>query len=402
MTMPHPPTEPKLAEDAALAGERRRPAVGRYVFLAFAVMAGALAIGALPKLRQRDALTKAAAESGAPKRVLVGKVTAGSKRVETTLPGSVAPFQSAPLYARTTGFVRSYKVDLGDRVKAGDLLAVIDAPETKEELQLAEARKREAELNLDISKSIAERKDALSKSGLVSQQDVDEQRAKANSAAAALGTTRAEVGRIGALMNYQRIVAPFDGVVVRRGVEVGSLVTPNVGSAGTVLFEIGKLDTLKVFVDVPQSAASGVRVGTKVSVSLPSSPKAPIEGVVARTAGALDPSTRTLRTEIHVPGGGALLSGAFVRVRIATERLTPPLIVAASALVVRKEGTRIATLDASGRVLLKTVVIGRDLGKDLEIVDGLTLGDTVVLNASDDLVDGTVVNPVEPKAHGAP
>ena len=402
MTMPHPPTEPKLAEDAARAGERRRPALGRYVFLAFAVMAGALAIGALPKLRQRDALTKAAAESGAPKRVLVGKVTAGSKRVETTLPGSVAPFQSAPLYARTTGFVRSYKVDLGDRVKAGDLLAVIDAPETKEELQLAEARKREAELNLDISKSIAERKDALSKSGLVSQQDVDEQRAKANSAAAALGTTRAEVGRIGALMNYQRIVAPFDGVVVRRGVEVGSLVTPNVGSAGTVLFEIGKLDTLKVFVDVPQSAASGVRVGTKVSVSLPSSPKAPIEGVVARTAGALDPSTRTLRTEIHVPGGGALLSGAFVRVRIATERLTPPLIVAASALVVRKEGTRIATLDASGRVLLKTVVIGRDLGKDLEIVDGLALGDTVVLNASDDLVDGTVVNPVEPKAHGAP
>lgn len=375
--------------------------LGRYVVAIFAIIAVVVAVGAYPKLKRRDALVAAEAQANAPRRVLTGKVVLGPTKVEMTLPGNVAPFQTTPLYAKTTGFVRRYEVDIGDRVKAGQLLAVVDAPETQGELELAQARKHEADVNLDISKVMSERNDQLSKSGVVSTQEAEQQRARTNSAIAAVGTSKAEVGRLGAIIGYQRVVAPFDGVVVRRGIETGSLVSPSVGAMGTVLFEVAKLETLKVFIDVPQALAPFIRIGGTVSVFAPSAPKAIVEGKIARTSGALDPVTRTLRVEIHVPGNGGLFSGAFVDVKFAIERPRPPVIVPASALIYRKEGTRVATLDAQNAVKLKKINIGRDFGKELEVLDGVEAGETVVLNPPDDLTDGVVLAPAEAKVDGA-
>jgi RND family efflux transporter MFP subunit len=378
----------------------RRPRLGRAIGVVFLGITALVVLGAMPKLKRREALARTQAEINGPRRVLVGKVTPGPTRVEVTLPGSVAPFQSTPLYAKVTGFVRAYAADLGDPVKAGQVLAVIDAPETKEELKLAQARRQEAEANLEISKTIAARNEELSKSGLVSNQEADQQRARTNSAFAAVGSSAAEVGRLGAHVGYQRVVAPFDGVVVRRGIEKGALVTPNGSASGTILFEVAKLDTLKVFVDVPQSYAAFVKVGGTASVFAPSAPTAIVTGKIARTSGALDAATRTLRAEIHVPGDGPLLSGSFVDVRLAVDRAAPPVVVPASALVYRKEGTRLCTLDASNTVKLKKITIGRDFGKELEVLEGVLAGETVVVNPPDDLADGMVVQPIETKADG--
>jgi RND family efflux transporter MFP subunit len=377
-----------------------RPRLGRYVLAVFFVLALLIGVGALPKLHRKVALAQAQSDATGPRRVMVGKVTLGPTKVEMTLPGSVVPFNATSLYAKTTGFVRRYAVDIGDHVKAGDVLAVIDAPETQEELQLAQARRQEAEVNLDINKAMNDRSDRLATSGIVSTQEAEQQHARMNSAIAALGSSRAEVGRLGAIIGYQKVVAPFDGVIVRRGIDTGSLVSPSVGATGTVLFEIAKLDLLKVNLDVPQSIAPFVRVGSEVSVFSPSAPKSVVTGKIGRTAGALDPLTRTLRTIIYVPGGGPFLSGAFVDVKIVVERPLPPTVIPASALVYRKEGTRVATLGAHNVVTYAKITIGRDFGKELEVVEGVSPGDTVILNPPDDLADLAVVIPVEAKIDG--
>ena len=339
-----------------------------------------------------DALVPSAVHYSKDGRVLVGKATSGPVRVEITLPGTVAPFRGTMLYAKTTGFVRRYTADIGDHVKAGQVLAELQAPETDEELRLARAKVREAEANLAIADENARRNDKLADAGLVSQQEASERRARANSAEAALGTSRAEVGRIGALMGYQKIVAPFDGVIVRRGTELGALVTP---AGASLLFEIAQVDTLRVFVDVPQALAASVRLGGEGAVFLPSAPKDVVKGKIARTAGALDASTHTLRTEIHVPGGGPLLSGAFVSVRLGLENTSPPVMIPASALAVRKEGPHVLRLGPNRAVQIAKIEIGRDLGKEIEVLSGLAVGDTVVLNPPDDLRAGETVEPVE-------
>ncbi len=364
--------------------------------LLIAAMLGVVAIGAWPKLKRRDALTKATLAASGSRRVLIGKVTQAPTTFEVTLPGSVAPLQSAVLYAKTTGFVRRYMVDIGDTVKMGDLLAVVDAPETRQELTVARARLREAEVNLGITQAIADRTETLSKSGIASAQASEELQARANSAVASLGTTRAEVGRVGALVGYQNVTAPFDGVIIRRNVEVGSLVSPSVGQAGTVLFEVARLDALKVIVDVPQGFAPLVRTGTVVTVFAPSNPRASVAGTVSRTAGALDVVTRTLKAEVRVAAGGPMLAGSFVNVRLSLQRPSPPLVIPASALIARKEGTRIAVLGDGNTVTLVKITIGRDLGKELELTEGGALGQQVVLNPADDLADGSVVAPAPP------
>lgn len=182
---------------------------------------------------------------------------------------------------------------------------------------------------------------------------------------------------------------------MRRAVELGALVTPGTGATGTLLFELAQVDTLRVFVDVPQALAAGVRTGGEAIVFAPSSPKETVKGTIARTAGALDASTHTLRTEIHLPGGGPLLSGAFVSVKLAIESRTPPVVVPASALVVRKEGTQVVVIGPDRAVKVAKIELGRDLGKQIEVLAGINPGDTVVLNPPDDLAAGEIVEPVE-------
>lgn len=354
----------------------------------------AVGVGIGPRLRQREALAQAHTELSGPRRVRVATVRAGDARAELTLPGTSAPFRTSVLYAKSSGFVRKNLVDVGDHVKAGQLLAEIDAPETAEEIRLAQAHLDEAQANVGIAQSTAARAERLTTAGVVSQQQGDDTRAQANSAVAAVATRKADLQRLVVLRGYQQIVAPFDGIVTRRGTDPGALVG-SAGMGGVALFEVSDIDMLRVLVDVPDAYASDVKPDVEAQVFSPRDPAGKVSGKVVRTSGVLEQTTRTLRAEVHVRGAGAVIPGAFVYVRLSIPRPRPMPVIPASALLVRKEGTLVARLD-KGRLTLVRVTLGRDLGKELEILDGLAAGDQVVVNASDELETGLAVEVVAP------
>jgi RND family efflux transporter MFP subunit len=383
-----------VAAGAAAPGERRRwPGV----LLGLALVAAVLAAGVIPRLDRRRALDTRAAELAGPARVAVSPVRRGQPRSELVLPGTALPAQNTVIHARLDGFVHQLHADLGDSVREGRLLALLQAPELEADLARARARLVELERNLELSRTSATRHAALAESGISSQEAADEARARANSAEASLDASRAEVSRLGTLYAYRRVVAPFDGVIIRRSVDRGALVK----AASTPLFEISQTDTLKVFVDVPQTLASDVQPGLTARVFAPETPDRIAEGKVVRTARSLDPTTRTLRTEIHLPGGGPLLAGAFVRVRLQIDRTTAPMLIPTVALVTRKEGPRAMVLGAGSRVQQRPLILGRDMGADVEVLGGLQPDEQVVLSPPDDLADGATVTP-EPDPRPAP
>ena len=356
-------------------------------------LAGAVGIGIVPRLQQKEALARVEKDLAGPRKVHIAAARAGEPIVDLTLPGTSAPFHASVLYAKSTGFVRKNLVDVGDRVKAGQRLAQIDAPETAEEIRLAQARLDEAEANVEIAKLTAERANRLVASGAVSEQHGDDTRAQANSAVAAVATRRAELSRLKVLRGYQQIVAPFDGVITRRGTDPGALVG-TAASGGVALFELADVEKLRVFVDVPDAYAADVKPDVVAEVFSPRDPARKITGKVVRTSGVLDQTARTLRAEVHVRGDGQVLPGAFVYVRLKVPRGAPAPIVPASALIVRKEGTLLAKV-ADGKLAVTPVILGRDFGKELEILDGIHVGDQVVLNPSDQLESGQQVAVVQ-------
>lgn len=374
------------------------------------VIGGGSAVGVMPRLRQRAALSRMQAELLAPRLVRTAAVRQSPSRSEVTLPGTLAPFQSTALYAKATGFVRQNLVDIGDVVKSGQLLAEIDSPEIDEDLRVARVRLDEAAANVGLVQRTAQRNGQLVGVGVVSQQQADDSTAQANSAIAALRSRQAELQRVSAVRGYQRVVAPFDGIITRRGYDRGALVGSAAGG-GAALFEVAQVAKLRVFVDVPQWLARDIRPGVAAVVYAPSEPRRTVSGQVARTSGVLDQGTRTLHTEVHIPGEGTLLPGAFVYVRFAVSRAAPPPLVPANALLVRKEGTLLARVikqqgaspgQSEASVALMPVHISRDLGKDLEIAEGIQIGDVVVLNPPDDLSDGMPVRMAQSAAPEPP
>jgi RND family efflux transporter MFP subunit len=357
-----------------------------------AVLAGAVVIGVGPRLEQRDARARTLAQATGPKRVRVAAVRAGDEAHVLTLPASSTPIRQSTLYSKSTGFVRRYLVELGDTVKAGQVLAEIEAPETDEEIRLARARLAEARANVGIHQATSERTRSLAGSGAVSRQEADDALALANSADALVATRKADLKRLQALREYQQIVAPFDGVVTRRLVDSGALVGP-ARSGGGPMFEIADVSTLRVLVDVPDSHAADVKVGNQAELYSPRDPSRVVKGVVTRTSGMLETTTRTLRAEIEVPGDEAVLPGSFVYVRLQVPRARPVPTIPASALVVRKEGTLVAKV-ADGAVTLVPVKLGRDLGKEIEVLEGVAAGDEVVLQPPDTLESGQAVEVV--------
>jgi RND family efflux transporter MFP subunit len=368
---------------------RRGPGLG--LFIGILALAALVAAGVIPRLQRERALDARAAQLRGPGRVAVAAARRGLPQSDLVLPGTALPAQSTVIHARLDGFVGKLAADLGDHVREGQLLAVLQAPELEAELTRARAHLGELERNVTLSRTSADRHARLAGSGISSQEAADEARARANSAEASLDGSRAELGRLSALYAYHRVLAPFDGVITRRHVDRGALVQ----GATTALFDIAQTGTLKVFIDVPQSLAADVRPGLQAEVFAPEAPAKVATGQVVRTAGALDPGTRTLRTEVHLPGNGTLLAGSFVRVRLKLQRTTAPVVIPASALAMRKEGPRVVVVLADRRVQQRPVTPGRDLGAEIELLEGLQGGERVVLSPGDDLQDGTLVNVAE-------
>jgi RND family efflux transporter MFP subunit len=392
---PHHPTRRALSVSLAVGG---------------LALASLLAAGILPRVAQRRAMVEAerAAAADAP-NVKVSRAARGPASTALELPGSMQPLEETTIYARANGYVRSWRVDIGAHVKRGDVLAVLEVPDIDEELGQARAAAAQSSAGIDQAKTqlalantTNHRYAALGQTGVVSQQDVDQvqatfdvQGANVTASQAAYNSAQANVRRLEDLKSFGTLVAPFDGVVTMRSAQVGQLVVA--GAAGQPLFKIAQVDTLRVFVNVPQLHASAVRVGMHAPIRVRELRDRVFDGVVARTSNEIDGPSRSLLTEVDIPNpDGTLLAGMYARVRLDVEDADRPLLVPATAVLFDAQGTRVAVVQ-DGVVHWKSVEIEGDLGDRLAIARGLVEQDAVAAMASEQLVEGMRVRADEGK-----
>ncbi len=366
------------------------------------IAAGGLGLIALlgVGLAPRPHSSRAMAEVAPDRRPVVEVVAAVREQAssELALPGTMLPLQETPIYARTDGYVKRWLVDMGEAVRAGQLLAEIEAPEVDRELKQAEANTGQAEANLRLAQSSAQRWQALREDKMVSQQAVDERVGAWEARKADLAAAEANVQRLQELRSFQRVHAPFDGTITARNVEVGQLISAGSGNASAWLYRLSKTGTLRVYVNVPQTHARLVHPGMPADVLLREYPGKPYPGTVLRSAGALDPQSKTLLTEVQVPNDrGELLAGMYAQVRLKLDQTEPAIVLPANTLILRADGPQVAAVEG-GTVRMRKVVLGRDFGQRIEVVSGLAEGELVVTNPADTVREGVQVNVAAPAA----
>ena len=348
-------------------------------------------VGVRPRLK--------AAEQAPPRQhpaVNVIVAQRASMANELILPASLMPFQDAPIYARTTGYLARYLVDIGDNVKAGQTLAVIDAPEVDQQLAQSQAALAQSRANAALAKATAARWSNLAKSNAVSAQDAEDKAAAAEATAANVQAAEAEVGRLTQLKDFEIVTAPFDGVISSRGADIGMLITTD--ASRLQLFRLTQQRPLRVYVSVPQAYMRAVHPGVPADVLVSEFPSRTFTGQIVRAAGALDAGSRTLQTEVQLPNeDGQLLPGMFVQVRFRFTPTEPPLLIPSNAAIIRAEGTLVAMVDAQHAVRLQKVTLGRDFGTQIEVLSGLAAGALVVANPRDSLTEGLIVEPLLPQ-----
>lgn len=412
---PHavPSPGPEIDHDHTQFDPRPHVPRARSVALAGLVVTAAIAAlvlaGVVPRLRHAAASAGAGADAkgAGAERLAVAKAKRAAGGDEVTLPGSVKPLQEAAIYARTNGYLRKYRVDIGDTVAEGDVLAEIDAPELDQELAQARAAAAQAiavraqELaKVELARSTAKRTDALAAQGLASKQDLEEKQAAVRAEEASLSATDASVAaasanvhRLSELKGFQKVVAPFAGTITARSAEPGALIVA--GAAGQPLFRLAQTDPVRVFVQVPQLWASAIKVGASAKLTVRELRGRTFTGKVTRTTRSLDPVTHTLTTEVQFPNGdGALLPGAYARVVLGVAGTESPLVVPATALIVNAKGTQVAVVD-QGVVHLRVVEVDGDYGDRLSIATGVREGESVVVTPSDRLAEGQRVEVAE-------
>ena len=373
--------------------------MARTAMLALFILLVALAWVVLSRVRAHAALQETTA---AQARINVSTIRPKVPGDATllTLPASVQANLEAPIYARTSGYLKRWQVDIGAPVRAGQLLAEIDAPEVDQQLRQAEADMTTAQVNRNIANLTAERWRGLRYSGSVARQEADEKISLAAGADAQLHSAEANLQRLHELSAFKRIVAPFAGVVTARNVDVGQLVNAG-NSAGAELFRIADLERLRVYVHVPQSYASLMQPGLLATVRFPDRLGVNYPARLESTAKALDPGSRTMLAQLIIDNARHdLLPGAYAEVdfKLAADTAGQRFRVPANTLIFRGEGVRVATVDAQQRVRLKQVTIGRDYGAEVEVVDGLQADDQLIMNPQDSLLDNAEVRVVQPAA----
>jgi multidrug efflux system membrane fusion protein len=320
---------------------------------------------------------------------------------ELVLPGSLQAFEESPIYARTNGYLLRWYKDIGSRVTKGELLADIDTPEVDQELMQTRAMRQQIVAQMDLAKINSDRYLSLRKTDSVSQQEADQQASGYQQAKANLDAADANVRRLEELESFKHVYAPFSGVLTKRNVDPGALI--NAGGTGKELFDMARVDPLRVYVNVPQAYAPAIKNGMEAWVTLQELPGQKFKGTVARTAESIDPTTRTLLTEVDVPNkDGHLLPGSFgevhFRVGINARKVTVPV----NTMLFRQEGPRVAVVGSDNKVQLRPITIGRDYGSTLEILGGVNVEDQVVVNPADSLEEGQQVNVAPPNQGGNP
>ncbi|MGO8809068.1 MAG: efflux RND transporter periplasmic adaptor subunit [Candidatus Sulfotelmatobacter sp.] len=316
---------------------------------------------------------------------------------ELVLPGNLQAFEESPIFARTNGYLLRWYKDMGSKIQKGELLAAIDTPEVDQELSQAKASREQIKAALELAKISADRWANLRKTDSVSQQEADQQASGYQQALANLAAADANLRRLEDLESFKNVYAPFTGVLTRRNVDPGALINSGAQATGKELFDIARVDPLRVYVSVPQAYAPNIKVGMKANVTLQEFPGQKFMGTVARTADAIDPATRTLNTEVDVPNkDGKLLPGSFGQVHFATGTSVPRITIPVNAMLFRAEGPRVAVVDRDNTVHLHPISIGRDFGATLEILGGLDVSDQIIINPSDSLDEGQPVHVAKP------
>jgi RND family efflux transporter MFP subunit len=374
------PEQPPIAPGTAATGA----VIVILVFVALAVF------GILSRRHHNSVLARSTTAAAAPTVIALPPKPAAP--VDTfVLPGNVTAFTDSPIYARTSGYLTHWYYDIGARVKKGALLADIATPEVDQQLAQAEADLATAQANAKNAHSTSQRYQGLAPYNAVSRQDAETFASQADATAAAVKSAQANMQRLRELVSFQKIYAPFDGIVTARSVDVGQLIDTG---AARELFHMQALQTLRVYTNVPQQYSSNIKRGAKIQMTFPEYPGRTFEGTLVRTSESIDPASRTLLVEIDLDNRkGELLPGALAQVRFKNPQATPTFVVPVSAVIFRREGTQVGTLTSNNTAHLIPVIIGQDDGATVQIVSGLKGDERIIQDPPDSLIDGQRVNP---------
>jgi RND family efflux transporter MFP subunit len=357
------------------------------------VFAGLAVFGMLSRRHHDDVLAKTTQAAAAP-TVIALPPRAGAPVDSFVLPGNVTAYTDSPIYARTSGYLTHWYYDIGTPVKKGALLATIATPEVDQQLVQAEADLATAQANAINAHSQSQRYQGLAQTNAVSQQDAETLRHQADATAAAVNSAKANVQRLKELQSFEKVYAPFDGIITARSVDIGQLIDSGVNRE---LFHMQLLNTLRVYSNVPQQYSAIVRRGQKIDITFPERPGKTYQGTLVRTAEAIDPASRTLLVEVDVNNrSGELLPGSLAQVHFKAPANATTFIIPASALIFRAQGMQVATVTHDNTAHLASVLIGQDDGATVQIVTGLNANDRVIQDPPDSIIEGQKVSPQNP------
>jgi membrane fusion protein (multidrug efflux system) len=368
--------------------------LGRFALIVLALIVVALVVGYLPRLHARRALAIETRELAVPNVETVlpmpGKSVSG-----IALPAEIRAYVEAPIYARAGGYLKRWLVDIGMKVTAGQLLAEIETPELDQQLAQAQAELAQANASLTLAKTTADRWVGLLKTSSVAEQETAEKQADFELKKANVDAAQANVRRLEQLKSFANVVAPFAGTITSRQTDVGQLIT---AGGGKELFHLAQIDPLRIYVRVPQSLSRSVKPGQQADLIINELPGKKFGAKVVSTADAIEPDSRTLLVQLEVNNSaGEILAGSFAQVSFAESAAAPILTLPGNALLYRSEGMQVGIVGDDNKVTLHSVKLGRDYGQTIEVLDGVTAHDRVIVNPADSLSAGTAVNVIEPE-----
>lgn len=395
------PIEPSAGTGHPAAPQPAGKLRGLFLVLLLGALVAAYAIytGLTSRARANSSLARETLANSVPTvAVIRPKITNGAQ--EVVLPGNMQAFVDTPIWARSSGYLKRWYADIGSPVKRGQLLAEIEAPEIDQQLQQARAQLDTNQANLKLAQITAERYSNLFKTDSVAKQDVDNAVQSAAARVADVTSAQANVSRLEQLVAYEKVYAPFDGVITARNVDVGALVNADTNTAGKELFHLASNSTLRVYISVPEIYSRAAKPGVTANLTLTEFPGRQFQGVVVRNAKAIDINSRTLLVEVDVKNPtGELLPGSYASVHLKLPSKINAVTVPSNTLLFRSEGLRIAVV-RNGRAELMPVVLGRDYGDEVEVVSGIQAQDAVIVNPSDSVASGEQVRTATPGAQG--
>ena len=355
------------------------------------IVAGIVVMGVVPRLRAKAALRTETRDLAIP-TVVVIHPKRGDPQQEIVLPGNMQAFEDAPIYARTNGYLKKWYVDIGGHVKTGQLLADIETPEVDQQLQVARADLNTAQANMNLSKITEDRYDGLKNTDAVSKQDVDNAHGDFEAKKATMAAAGSNVKRLEETQAFNKIYAPFDGIITARNTDIGQLIDSGSGGAAKEMFHIQSTRVLRVYINVPQQYSQSAKPGLTADLTLAEFPGRKFKGQLVRTANAIEQASRTLLVEVDVNNTtGELLPGGYTEVHLKLPETVPTFILPVNTLIFRSQGLQIATVQDGNKATLVPIVLGRDFGSEVEVVSGLSGEENVMVNPPDSLVEGEQV-----------